>query len=204
MKTLKGPGIFLAQYAGNSAPFDTLPNIARWASSLGFAGVQIPSNDTRLFDLYSQQFGNGRPAAADFDQHIQGLKAQYEGRRDDILQIFQERLDVDNFDFGVPPTDALHAGLRDVSLNLLDGLEKFTSPTVARTEHGIELRHPMIADPAKRNPFVVSIKSEEEREKSLGHVRIWQIAGIVICAVIAVVLLYVTFTSGPPEMATSP
>ena len=60
------------------------------------------------------------------------------------------------------------------------------------------------ADPAKRNPFVVSIKSEEEREKSLGHVRIWQIAGIVICAVIALVLLYVTFTSGPPEMATSP
>jgi sugar phosphate isomerase/epimerase len=51
MKTLQGPGIFLAQYAGNTAPFDTLPNIARWASSLGFVGVQIPTNDTRLFDL---------------------------------------------------------------------------------------------------------------------------------------------------------
>ena len=51
MKTLKGPGIFLAQYAGNTAPFDTLPHIARWAASLGFVGVQIPTNDTRLFDL---------------------------------------------------------------------------------------------------------------------------------------------------------
>jgi hypothetical protein len=60
------------------------------------------------------------------------------------------------------------------------------------------------ADPAKRNPLVISIKSEEEREKALGRTRIWQIAGIAVCAVIAVVLLYVTFTSGPPEMATSP
>ena len=51
MKTLKGPGIFLAQYAGDAPPFNTLPDIARWAASLGFAGVQIPSNERRLFDL---------------------------------------------------------------------------------------------------------------------------------------------------------
>jgi sugar phosphate isomerase/epimerase len=51
MKTLKGPGIFLAQYAGDVAPFNTLPDIARWAASLGFVGVQIPTNDRRLFDL---------------------------------------------------------------------------------------------------------------------------------------------------------
>lgn len=51
MKTLKGPAIFLAQYAGNEAPFNTLPNIAAWAASMGFVGVQIPSNDHRLFDL---------------------------------------------------------------------------------------------------------------------------------------------------------
>jgi len=51
MKTLKGPGIFLAQYAADTAPFNTLPDITRWAASLGFAGVQIPTNDTRLFDL---------------------------------------------------------------------------------------------------------------------------------------------------------
>lgn len=51
MKTLKGPGIFLAQYASDEAPFNNLADIARWAASLGFEGVQIPSNDRRLFDL---------------------------------------------------------------------------------------------------------------------------------------------------------
>ena len=49
--TMKGPGIFLAQFAGDEAPFDTLPNIAKWAASLGYEGVQIPSWDGRLFDL---------------------------------------------------------------------------------------------------------------------------------------------------------
>jgi sugar phosphate isomerase/epimerase len=51
MKTMKGPGIFLAQFAGDSAPFNTLDAICGWASSLGYKGVQIPSWDARLFDL---------------------------------------------------------------------------------------------------------------------------------------------------------
>lgn len=51
MKTLKGPALFLAQFAGDEAPFDSLPSIARWAADLGFKGVQIPSWDARLFDL---------------------------------------------------------------------------------------------------------------------------------------------------------
>ena len=51
MKTLKGPALFLAQFAGDAAPFDTLPAIARWAASCGFEGVQIPTWDKRLFDL---------------------------------------------------------------------------------------------------------------------------------------------------------
>ena len=51
MKTIKGPAIFLAQFAGNEAPFDNLDNIAAWAAGLGFKGVQIPSWDSRLFDL---------------------------------------------------------------------------------------------------------------------------------------------------------
>jgi sugar phosphate isomerase/epimerase len=51
MKTIKGPGIFLAQFAGDTAPFNTLENMARWAAGLGFAGVQIPTWDARLFDL---------------------------------------------------------------------------------------------------------------------------------------------------------
>jgi sugar phosphate isomerase/epimerase len=51
MKTIKGPGIFLAQFAGDAPPFNTLENMARWAASLGFAGVQIPTWDSRLFNL---------------------------------------------------------------------------------------------------------------------------------------------------------
>lgn len=51
MRTIKGPGIFLAQFTGNAAPFDTLEAIAGWAGSLGYQAVQIPSWDARLFDL---------------------------------------------------------------------------------------------------------------------------------------------------------
>jgi len=51
MKTIKGPGIFLAQFAGDEAPFNTLANLASWVADLGFVGVQIPTWDKRLFDL---------------------------------------------------------------------------------------------------------------------------------------------------------
>ena len=51
MKTIKGPGIFLAQFAGDAAPFNTLEGMAKWAAGLGFTGIQIPSWDRRLFDL---------------------------------------------------------------------------------------------------------------------------------------------------------
>jgi len=51
MRAIKGPAIFLAQFAGDAAPFDTLDGLAGWAASLGFKGVQIPSWDGRLFDL---------------------------------------------------------------------------------------------------------------------------------------------------------
>jgi sugar phosphate isomerase/epimerase len=50
-KTMKGPGIFLAQFAGDAAPFDSLQNITKWAAGLGYKGVQIPSWDGRIFDL---------------------------------------------------------------------------------------------------------------------------------------------------------
>lgn len=51
MQTIKGPAIFLAQFAGNEAPFNNLDSITKWAASLGYRGVQIPSWDARLFDL---------------------------------------------------------------------------------------------------------------------------------------------------------
>ena len=51
MKTMQGPGIFLAQFAGDAPPFNSLDSICAWAASLGYKGVQIPSWDVRLFDL---------------------------------------------------------------------------------------------------------------------------------------------------------
>ncbi|HEY9212692.1 MAG TPA: sugar phosphate isomerase/epimerase [Ancylobacter sp.] len=48
---VKGPAIFLAQFAGDEAPFNSWDAICAWASGLGYEGVQIPSWDGRLFDL---------------------------------------------------------------------------------------------------------------------------------------------------------
>ena len=48
---IKGPAIFLAQFAGDTAPFNSWDSITKWAASLGYEGVQIPSWDGRLFDL---------------------------------------------------------------------------------------------------------------------------------------------------------
>jgi sugar phosphate isomerase/epimerase len=48
---MKGPAIFLAQFAGDDAPFNSLPSMARWAADLGYKGIQIPTWDGRLFDL---------------------------------------------------------------------------------------------------------------------------------------------------------
>ncbi|MBK8923512.1 MAG: sugar phosphate isomerase/epimerase [Saprospirales bacterium] len=51
MTTIKGPAIFLAQFMGDTPPFDTLESICRWAAALGYTGVQIPTWDARLIDL---------------------------------------------------------------------------------------------------------------------------------------------------------
>jgi len=51
MRTIKGPGIFLAQFIGDEAPFNSLESIADWAAGLGYKGLQIPTNDPRFLDL---------------------------------------------------------------------------------------------------------------------------------------------------------
>ena len=42
MQTIKGPAIFLAQFASDKPPFNTLDSIAAWAAKLNYKGVQIP------------------------------------------------------------------------------------------------------------------------------------------------------------------
>ena len=51
MKTIKGPAIFLAQFAGSEAPFNSLETIADWAAGHGYKGIQMPSWESNLFDL---------------------------------------------------------------------------------------------------------------------------------------------------------
>ncbi len=51
MKTIKGPAIFLAQFADDQPPFNSLKNMAKWAQELGYKAVQIPTWDSRLIDL---------------------------------------------------------------------------------------------------------------------------------------------------------
>lgn len=71
MKTIKGPGIFLAQFAGDQAPFNTLDGMAGWAAGLGYVGIQIPSWDGRLFDL-------ARAAeSTDYCDEILGIAARH-------------------------------------------------------------------------------------------------------------------------------
>ncbi|WP_019833401.1 TIM barrel protein [Sphingomonas sp. PR090111-T3T-6A] len=48
---MKGPGVFLAQFMGDSAPFDTLASAAKWMADAGYRGVQIPTSDARCIDL---------------------------------------------------------------------------------------------------------------------------------------------------------
>lgn len=51
MKTIKGPAIFLAQFMGEQEPFNSLDGICKWVSDLGYKGVQIPTDESRLIDL---------------------------------------------------------------------------------------------------------------------------------------------------------
>ncbi|MDP5360720.1 MAG: sugar phosphate isomerase/epimerase, partial [Paracoccaceae bacterium] len=84
MKTIKGPALFLAQFAGDQAPFNTWDSITKWAADCGYKGVQVPSWDDRLFDLakaaaskdYCDDF-KGRAAAngvavTELSTHLQG------------------------------------------------------------------------------------------------------------------------------------
>ncbi len=51
MNKMKGAGIFLAQFLGDSEPFNTITGIAKWAADLGYRGIQVPTWDNRAFDL---------------------------------------------------------------------------------------------------------------------------------------------------------
>lgn len=100
MRTIKGPGLFLAQFAGDKPPFDSLDRITAWAADLGYRGVQIPTWDRRLFDLDraadSQDYcdevlgicGENGLAVTELSTHLQGqlvaVHPTYDAQFDDF------------------------------------------------------------------------------------------------------------------------
>ena len=71
MKTLKGPGIFLAQFVGPNPPFDRLDTIARWAADLGYKGLQLPTGPGSFVDLEKAA------DSQDYCDEITGTLARY-------------------------------------------------------------------------------------------------------------------------------
>lgn len=71
MKTVKGPAIFLAQFMGDEAPFNSLANICEWVADLGYKGIQIPTWDSRCIDLEKAA------SSQDYCDEIQGLVRSY-------------------------------------------------------------------------------------------------------------------------------
>jgi len=84
MKQIKGPALFLAQFAGDEAPFNSWDAITRWAADCGYVGVQVPSWDKRLIDLdkaaqskdYCDEFkgvaAENGVAVTELSSHLQG------------------------------------------------------------------------------------------------------------------------------------
>jgi sugar phosphate isomerase/epimerase len=69
MKNVQGPAIFLAQFMGAEAPFNQLESICRWAASLGYKGVQLPTWESALIDL---------PLAAESQDYCDELRGRIE------------------------------------------------------------------------------------------------------------------------------
>lgn len=74
MKTIKGPAIFLAQFMGDDAPFNNLKSICKWAKSLGYEGVQIPTWDARCIDL--RRAAEDKDYAAEFKETVESAGLQ--------------------------------------------------------------------------------------------------------------------------------
>ncbi|MHC4886866.1 MAG: sugar phosphate isomerase/epimerase family protein [Planctomycetota bacterium] len=98
MKTIKGPGIFLAQFMGDEAPFNTLEGIAEWAANLGYKGLQIPSWDPRCIDLEkvaeSKDFADEyKGKLADMGLEIADLASHLQGQLVTVHPAYSEMFD---------------------------------------------------------------------------------------------------------------
>ncbi len=100
MKSIKGPALFLAQFAGDEAPFDSWDAITKWAAECGYEGVQVPSWDSRLIDLdkaaesrdYCDEFKgiakNNGVQVTELSTHLQGQLVAVHPAYDDAFDGF--------------------------------------------------------------------------------------------------------------------
>lgn len=98
MKTMKGPGLFLAQFAGDEAPFNSLESISDWAANLGYKGIQIPTFDGRLFDLEKAAGSKGycddlKGMLADKGLEVTELSTHLQGQLVAVHPAFNEAFD---------------------------------------------------------------------------------------------------------------
>ena len=74
MRTIKGPGIFLAQFIAPVAPYDKIETLAPWAAEKGYKGVQVPTFNPAVFDLEQAA------ASRTWCDEYKGLLAEHGGR----------------------------------------------------------------------------------------------------------------------------
>jgi len=98
MKTIRGPAIFLAQFVADENPFNSLGEIAAWASKLGFKGVQMPTWDERLIDLKLAAQSSGycdeiKGVLAEHDIEITELSTHLQGQLVAVHPAYDEMFD---------------------------------------------------------------------------------------------------------------
>lgn len=86
MRALKGPGLFLAQYINQQAPFNSLASFSKWVAEMSFTSIQIPcSSDPTLFNLTKAAESRAycddvRGILAEAGIGISSLSTQFNGR----------------------------------------------------------------------------------------------------------------------------
>ncbi len=98
MKTMKGPAIFLAQFADDEAPFNNLETIADWAADMGYVGIQIPTWDGRMIDLAQAAESKGYCAdikgmLADKGLQVTELSTHLQGQLVAVHPVYDELMD---------------------------------------------------------------------------------------------------------------
>lgn len=100
MRTIKGPGLFLAQFMSDSPPFASLLTAGKWAASLGYVGVQIPTFDPRCINLalaaesdaYCEEIKGGLAeygvAVTELSTHLQGQLMATHSALDAAFDVF--------------------------------------------------------------------------------------------------------------------